>query len=220
MRIKKNMTERALLANRANGKKNPGPRNTDLTRWNAVTHGLLSRKIIFANEDDKRAYDAVVEELYLHCDPQGPIEAAQVSLMAIALLKLSELYGWEYSEICERRSTAAALLKGFEYNFDAQTLSMVPVTQGSWQPRELVVRAGTQKEEETTNHKDREDKGGHTIIEARMSGSPDLILRYQSAILRDFYRALGTLRKLQRERLGLERVIPANPDGEVDDAEE
>jgi hypothetical protein len=48
----------------------------------------------------------------------------------------------------------------------------------------------------------KEDKTNHRSIEAKLTSSLDTILRYQSAIKRDLYRALAELREIRRERNG------------------
>jgi hypothetical protein len=94
-------------------------------------------------------------------------------------------------------------------NYDGEQLPLFSERDGShsavqlgWDCQELVVRTGTRnsEEEEQEISKDRRGKVGHVQIEARLNTSLDTMLRYQAAINRDLYRALGELRSMQRER--------------------
>jgi hypothetical protein len=70
-----------------------------------------------------------------------------------------------------------------------------------WDCQELVVRCEkADSEQDLKIDGDKTSKSGHTQIEARLTTSQDSILRYQAAIKRDLYRAIDTLRAIQRER--------------------
>jgi hypothetical protein len=114
---KKTITERVLAANRENGKKSIGPRTTVGTRYNAVTHSLLAKKILFRDESEQGEFAKLGAELSRHHEPIGPTEGALVSEMAIGLWRLHHLYGWELLEVSNREKAAAAarFLQGPRY---------------------------------------------------------------------------------------------------------
>jgi hypothetical protein len=217
VKTKKAVTERVLLANRANGKKNTGPRNTNATCHNAITHGLLSTKLVFRNDDEKQTFDALVAELAHHHEPLGPTEQALVSEMAISLWRLHQVYGWESSEMNNRKNAAAAILRGVRESGDAENLPLYAATEQGWDAQELIVRTGTRTSEEQESFLgNMTDRAGHIVVEAKLTSSLETILRYQAAIKRDYYRSLGVLRELQRDRLELAQLLPGG--GREDDA--
>jgi hypothetical protein len=218
MKIKKTMSERALLANRSNGKRGAGPENTDRTRFNAISLGLFAKKVQFESENEKQAFDALELEAGLYYRPTGPAETALVSEVTICLWRLRELYGWEFSEIRNRRTAAAAVLAGLKENGDAQALPLFGATQQGWEAEELLVRTGSRGPNENAILLDEEKlKTGHLVLEAKLTTTLQTILRYGAAIRRDLYRALAALQQLQRARLELEQLAPMN--GEVTDEE-
>jgi hypothetical protein len=207
--INKTVTEPVLLANRENGGKSPGPRNTKNTRYNATTHSLLAKQIRFRDESEEKEFRKLVAELSRN--PVGPTEQTLVVEMAIGQWRLQNVYGWESLEIKNRENAATAILNGLRENVEAQELSLFAATQQGWSARELSVRSGSRNSgEEETLLGDKTDKTGHISVEAKMSSSLDTLLRYGASIRRDFYRALGTLRQLQRERLELDSYLPSS----------
>jgi hypothetical protein len=205
MKIKKTVTERVLVANLANSGRSTGPDDTKDTRYNATKHTFLEKKIAFADDAEKKEVEALLSQLVRHHDPSGPTERSLVSEMAISLWRLRNLYGWESVEISSRKAVAAAVLKALSESRNAHDLLPLLDEMGQgWEPTGLTVRNGTRecRGEQT-------DKTGHSFLEARMGSSLDLILRYGAGIRRDFYRALATLRDLQRERLELDQLQPA-----------
>ncbi len=209
MKIKRTVTKRVLAANRANGKYNPGPRNPQNTSDNAVTHGLLAKKLVFRTDDEKQSYDALAAELADHHQPFGPTERLLVSEMAISLWRLQAVYGWESLEVSNRANAAAAIVQGLRENDKAQELPLFAATQQGWSAQEMVVRSGSRSSNEEEALLDEARKTGYIILETKMTSSLETILRYSAAIRRDFYRALVALRELQLERLELDILQPA-----------
>jgi len=114
-------------------------------------------------------------------------------------------------ELAQRRQAATAILRTLAENYDGEQLPLFTQRDGSdsavrlgWDCQELVVRTGTrnseQEDEGSSRGRDSKGKVGHVQIEARLNTSSDTILRYQTAIKRDLYRAIAELRSLQRER--------------------
>jgi hypothetical protein len=158
---------------------------------------------------EKKEVEGLLSQLFRHHDPSGPTERGLVAEMAFCLWRLQNLYGWESLEISSRKAAAAALLKALSESRNAHDLLPLldEIGQG-WEPTGLIVRNGTRE-----FRGERIDKTGHSFIEARMGNSLDLILRYGAGIRRDFYRALATLRDIQRQRLELDQLQPAGGEG-------
>lgn len=203
MAIKKTMSQRAILANRNNGRKSRGPNNTRNTRYNAITHGILAKNLRFNSEDEKKAFDALISELVLDHRPCGPTESSQVFVMGVCLWKLGDLLGWQHEEIRNRSNAGKALLEAVQYNHNAYGLPLSAATQQGWEAQELTLRAGNQAANKESYSQERQ-KTENVIVEARMTTSLETISRYAAEIKRDFYRALATLLELQRTRLELE----------------
>jgi hypothetical protein len=219
MKTKRTVTQRVLAANRANGKHNPGPRNPQNTQDNAITHGLLAKKLVFRNDDEKQSYDALAAELADHHQPFGPTERLLVSEMAISWWRLQELYGWESLEVSNRTNAAAAIVQGLREDGTAQELPLFAATQQGWSAQEMIVRSGSRSSTEDETLPDEARKTGHIILETKMTSSLETILRYGAAIRRDFYRALVALRELQRDRLEADTLQAAHTEDAHDQTE-
>jgi len=77
-------SEKKIAANRRNGKKAPGPKDTCATRFNAVQHGLLAKGM--TELDDRKAYGEI-----LRCLNQGDMEELNKFLrerMALLIVRL------------------------------------------------------------------------------------------------------------------------------------
>jgi hypothetical protein len=65
---------------------------------------------------------------------------------------------------------------------------------------QLNQRTSNSEEADSDGLSDPKSKRGQVLIEAKLNSSIDTVLHYQTALKRDFYRAIATLRALQRER--------------------
>jgi len=210
MKIKKTVTGKVIAANRANARNGTGPRNTQAVRQNAVTHGLLTKRLVFQDEEEKKEYNTLLDELETEYQASGRTEWALVEEIAICLWKLQILNGWEVQEITNRRKAAKAILRAVAENYDEEQLPLFTKGDGSrsaarlgWDCQELIVRTGTRNSEQDESFAgDTKDKAGHVQIEAKLTTSLDTILRYQAALKRDLYRAIAALRAIQAQRCG------------------
>jgi hypothetical protein len=208
MKIRKAVTEKVIAANQSNSRKSTGPHDTSATRQNAITHGLLARQISFQTEEQKEAFDQLHDELMVDEQPVGAIERALVEEAAMCLWKMQLTNGWEIQELDNRRAASKAIMTTLADHHDQERMPLFTRGDGAvsaaalgWDCQELVVRCEKgDSEQDMKTDGDRASKSGHTQIEARLTTSPDSILRYQAAIKRDFYRAIDTLRAIQRER--------------------
>ena len=94
------VSEIQLLANRENGKL--GGVKTEAgklaVKYNAVTHGLLSKAAIVHGED-ATLVDQLRENLMVECDPQGELETMLVELIVTGIWQLRRAKILESTEI-------------------------------------------------------------------------------------------------------------------------
>ena len=210
MTIKKTMSERALLANRTNGRKSKGPNNTDRSRYNAITHGLLAKNLTFESEADKNSFDASTQDLAdYHC-PVGPTEWSLILVMAVCLWKLGRLFGLESAELESRTGNSQSLIQGLQVSLISQGIHYSSALEQGWDVRELTIHAGGR---DTSKGSCSHEKCENAIIDVKLTARFDSIVRYRASVQRDFYRALATLQELQRERLELEPLVPMGEEG-------
>jgi len=84
-------------ASRRNGRQSRGPHDTSQTRFNAVKHGLLSKKACFLSEEDRRTYRELHQGLVDDLRPKGMLEAMLVERLASAhcrQMRAIELRAW------------------------------------------------------------------------------------------------------------------------------
>jgi hypothetical protein len=79
------MNDKEQNANRPNGQKLRGPKNTSATRYNARKHGLLAAGL---TELDK-GYRTVLRDLMAELKPVGPLEDILVQSAALEIVRLS-----------------------------------------------------------------------------------------------------------------------------------
>jgi len=209
MKIKKTVTEKVIAANRANAAKTPGPRDTSTLNQNPLQHGLLAKYLLFENEEETEEFSRLLDELNDEHQPAGPTERVLIEEIAVCVWKLRTANGWENQELANRREASKAILRTVAENYDGGQLPLFEQGDGSrsaaqlgWDCQELVVRTGTRNSEQESGSSSRDKNGkvGHVQIEAKLNTSLDTILRYQSALKRDFYRAIATLRALQQSQ--------------------
>ncbi|MGA7380673.1 MAG: hypothetical protein WBX03_07450 [Terriglobales bacterium] len=206
MKIKKTISDKVIAANRENSKDSTGPKNTDDVGQNARTHGLLSKRLVFRNEEEQQEFAELLAELTDEHRPVHRTAWEMVHELAFCIWKKAEANGWELQELAHRSEAPAAILKALAENSDAGQLPLFTQPNGSqsaaqlgWDCQELLVRTGTSKsqQEEERSLGDRKGKSGHVLIEAKLNTSLDTIQRYQSAIKRDLRDTIATLRFLQ-----------------------
>ncbi len=73
-------TERQIAANRENAQKSTGPKTPegkDLSRFNAVTHGLTARHVVLPNDsgEDRAEFDSMLRAVVEEIKPENALEA-------------------------------------------------------------------------------------------------------------------------------------------------
>jgi vacuolar-type H+-ATPase subunit I/STV1 len=104
----------------------------------------------------------------------------------------------------------AATVRALANNYDEEQLPLFTQENGlrsaaqlGWDCQELIIRIATSRseQEDASIMSEKKAKSGNLVIEAKLNSSIDTVVRYQAAIKRDFYRAIATLRDVQRERV-------------------
>ena len=71
------ISESKIKANRDNSKKSTGPKNTSLTRLNALKHGILSKESLLKGEN-KKSLEDLGKRLRAELAPKGELESILV----------------------------------------------------------------------------------------------------------------------------------------------
>jgi hypothetical protein len=209
MKIKKNVTDKVIAANQSNSRKSRGPGNFDAVRDNARKHGVLAKHLKFQNAAEEAEFEKLLRDITEEYGPSGTTERALVEEQAVCWWRLGVFDAWAMKELDNRRSAARAIVRAVAENYDDEQLPLFTQDNGSrsaaqlgWDCQELTIRSGSSNSEEADSDglSDPKSKRGHVLIEAKLNSSIDTVLRYQTALKRDFYRAIATLRDLQRER--------------------
>lgn len=97
-------TRKQLLANRKNAKKSTGPKDTSLSRLNALKHGILSEEVLLKGEK-KKDLEELGRRLRQELAPQGELEIILVDRIISSIWRLkrtlrieSALMSYEYEE--------------------------------------------------------------------------------------------------------------------------
>jgi hypothetical protein len=203
MKIKKTISERVIVANRRNARKSTGPKDVSAVRYNATKHGLLMKQLKFLNEDDAEEFKALVEELEKDFAPQGAVQYMLLEEIAVTWWKLRIAVGWELEDIANRQEASRELLRRFVHNSqDEHLLSLAsedgrPAAFSTWECQGAVLRARSKGHGEDSLSDEKESKDGGSEVELRLTNAMDTILRYQTSLKRDLYRAIQMLHALQ-----------------------
>lgn len=183
--MKKKTSQRKIESNRQNALKSTGPKTMEgkrAVRHNALKHGLLAKEVVIDSGDGKenRAdFETLLCQLDDDLRPEGALERILVDKIASLYWRLARVYRAEAGEIRKGLASAKVLRES--------PLHMII-------EREQGVRSEAQK------------KSGRRATAAALAlplrPDADKILRYESGVERQFYRALGELERLQRRRLG------------------
>ena len=168
-----------IAANQRNARKSTGPRNTHLTRDNAMKHGLLAAGI---TELDRQDYPALYQQLVEHYRPEGPIETWLVERIGLLMVRLqraarvdSDFVAWRIKQN-EQTRVFSNVLAGIEFPDAA---------------------AG--------EHSDNGHSYPITTSDVRILN--DSLGRYETSLERKLYNAMHELERLQRKRQG--EAVPA-----------
>ena len=96
--VRKPISPAKLAANRRNGQKSKGPKTEEgksRSRWNAVKHGVLSRRLLVLNDNDRETYSLLLENLRCDLNPGNALEEILVEKIAMGYWRLHVAYGYE-----------------------------------------------------------------------------------------------------------------------------
>ena len=221
MKHKKTTTDAVRAANRANAQSSTGPRTQQgksNSSHNALWHGILARKVVL--DDEERAhFKGLLHSCKREFSPEGLIEKVLVEEIAILFWKLGIAEGLAVQELLRRQELSDDVDGIFHKDLELPISGWdLPLDRG-WDCERIVVRAVAGKDTsnssasrgpavfqnqvvnavqtlQNNNHR----KVGHLEVEAVLGSSLEKMTRYQSALKRDLYRAIETLRTVQAER--------------------
>ena len=110
--VRKPLSAAKLAANRRNGRKSKGPKTEEgksRARWNAVKHGVLSRRLLVLNDDDRQTYALLLENLERDLNPRNAPEQIVVEQIAMCYWRLQIAYGYE-AEFARKRGEFLAVV--------------------------------------------------------------------------------------------------------------
>ena len=73
-------SEIQVEANRRNALKSTGPRDTSLTRFNALKNGLTAEKLVVTRYENREDYESLLEALRRNFQPQTAVEHILIEL--------------------------------------------------------------------------------------------------------------------------------------------
>lgn len=190
-----------VLANRENALKSTGPNDSSLTRFNALKHGLTASRVVVTSYESPTEYEALVEALRQDFQPQTSIEELLVQQMASCQWRRQRLIKGEKSRIEEELAYAPINFKDEEYSRRSTYLSWInPLGLPDKEQQE---QARSRLDYLTLTSGDR--KKLHTE-KALIPQLDPLLIRYDSALERQFYRGLVMLLKIQAARRGITKA--------------
>jgi len=103
------VTEKKLAANRRNAQLSTGPKDTSLTRHNALKHGILAKEVVIdigEGLENQEEFDHMFEALWEYFKPEGPLEEILVERIAVSYWRLRRVLRYEIGEIRSKLDTA------------------------------------------------------------------------------------------------------------------
>ena len=222
MKQKKSVTDAVRAANRSNAQSSTGPRTErgkSNSRHNALRHGILARKVVLDTDEQRAEFRELRHACKKEWCPERLTEKFLVEEIAILFWKLGITEGLETRELSRRQDLRDGVDAVFHGDLKLPISDWdLPIDKG-WDCERIVVRAvsGTDTSnssasrgpavfegqvidgiQKSQNHNSQE--ADHLEVEAVLGNSLANMTRYQSALKRDLYRAIETLRKVQAER--------------------
>lgn len=145
----------------------------------------------------------MLEELEKDFAPRGAVQCMLLEEIAVTWWKLRIAVGWELEDIANRQEASRELLRRFVHSSQDEHLSSLssedgrPASLSTWECQGAVLRSRSRRHGEDLLSDERESKDGGSEMELRITTALDTILRYQTSLKRDFYRALQMLHSFQ-----------------------
>lgn len=190
-RKKPEVSLKKLAANRRNALRSTGPRTPQGKKavcWNALKHGLLAKEIVIptgAARENPAEFHHLLAQLREYFHPAGTLEEILVEKIAACYWRLRRVL----------RSEAGEIQKGID-DAPAARMSHLQVQQLLGQP----TNTSEAEESQWLEY----ERACRTLP---AGGVVDKILRYETSVERQLYRALHQLERIQRRSRG-EAVAP------------
>ncbi|MBI4481220.1 MAG: hypothetical protein HY651_14490 [Acidobacteria bacterium] len=164
------------------------PQGKNAVRWNALKHGLLAKEIVIpagAARENAADFHRLLAQLRYHLAPAGILEEVLVEKVAVCYWRLRRVLRAEAGQIQKGLDDApAARMRELQVQeLLGQPSNTIEAEEKGWMESERACRALPSSE----------------VVEK--------ILRYETTIERQLYRALHQLERIQRRRRG-EAVPP------------
>jgi hypothetical protein len=230
VKIKKTVTERVIAANRAKAKASTGPRSDrgkSNSSQNALQHSILAKKVVFPTDEERTAFKSLLQSCNAEFAPEGFLEHLLVEEIVTDVWKIQIAIGFETRELSARDDVRDQVDGVFHSNLKLPISDWDLPIDKSWECERIVVRAvaGTDTSRSSAsrgpavfqnqvinavqklqNHNSQE--AGQLEVEAVLGSSLEKMIRYQSALKRDLYRAIETLRNVKAEKRERQGVTP------------
>jgi hypothetical protein len=211
MKRKKTVTEKVLAANCKNSQKATGPNTAAgkaAAKYNAVKHGLLTKALLFENDEEKAEFQNFAAKLERDSKPGDILQEMLLEDIAVSWWKLRTAQRLHLHALKSRRKTSAAVVSAFieaaEENGDplsSEAEHFRKTARWGWECQELILRAGKGKFMDENKDdgflKSSPGKRGSIGYEAKLCNSAESFLRYEGVWKRDLYRAITALRSLR-----------------------
>lgn len=118
-------TDKQIATNRQNALKSTGPKTPEgkeLARKNSIKHGLLSKDLIIREEDPK-ALQALMDDLFATLQPLGRIEEVLTEKIGATLWRMQRLISAE-SQVLEDRDWMGEIQK-IQNAYNTSTLNSI-----------------------------------------------------------------------------------------------
>ena len=218
-------SELKVKANRANALKSTGPRDTALSRFNALKHGLTAKQLVVMTYENAEDYETLLEELRKDFQPATAVEAILIEQMAMSLWRRQRIIRAERAEIDEQLAYAPL---HFDENEERRRnyAALGGYGQGPLQPdfpsiipSPVTIRRDpeedTQTNEAAKTLSETAERRKKLYLEKHLDPAASALrIRYESALERQFYRALLMLLKI-KQTIGFVSQSPSstrNPD--------
>lgn len=111
--MNKTSSPKKIKANRRNAQKSTGPKTTEgkeLTKYNALKHGLLAREIVIKTGEgveSQEEFDALLVNFKTQLAPEGTLEEVLAEKIAVAYWRLRRAYRYEVGLIRDELDTVS-----------------------------------------------------------------------------------------------------------------
>jgi len=226
MKRKKTITPAVTKANSANAKRSTGPKTDegkDQSKMNALKHGLTTRQMHFASDEEEREFMVLRDRVRAERQPRGIEEEILVEEIASTSHKLRITLSMETKELvqlqkCDSNQVHKLFTSKPILPIDSWQLPLF----GGWACERLLVRAASGKGNEGTTGESTprvgrqpsgamlrlsqdESRTGNSDetrleINAVLENALSRVTRYQRGLKSDLYRAIEMLNTLQARR--------------------